>query len=490
MGLKTADRHTLPQVASGGEIRFLCVDLDGALVRADTLHESVVLLLKSNPWGLACALAVLFTRGIAAFKRAVSSRVSLRADLLPYNEPVVNYLKNEAARGRRILLVTAADLLVAEAVARHLPLFEAVQASDGSTNLKSAAKADRISRHLGAEPFEYLGDSLADVPVWKKAAGAIVVGPTRSIRRALSRAGVSITKEFKAAGSFRPIVRAMRIYQWSKNLLVFAPLLLSHRVFETARLLMAVKAFAAFCVAASAIYVINDLLDIDADRQHVRKRHRPFAAGTLTVAQGAALALALLTISLLIAAALPPRAGLLLALYVTASLVYTVYAKRRLFLDVTTLAGLYTIRLLIGGVAAGILISPWTLAFSIFLFSALASCKRLSELRADAPDRGDVLPGRPYLQADLVSLTALACSSGYAAVLVMALYLNSPDFVKLYTRPELMWCLAPLAAYWIGRAIMIANRGNMHDDPIVFAFRDRASQVVAAAAVAIIVASL
>jgi 4-hydroxybenzoate polyprenyltransferase/phosphoserine phosphatase len=490
MPSSTEGRETIGPIGDSHTLPALCVDLDGTLIRTDVLHENLLLLLKSSPWGFVCAVADLFRHGIAAFKRSVSSRVAIRPDLLPYNEEVVAYLRGESARGRRILLVTAADSLVAEAVAEHLGIFDAVLASDGFINLKAAAKADRIRRRLGGKPFEYAGDSSADIPVWKEAAGAIVVGPARSIRKALGRAGIRITREFDSGHNFGAIVRAMRVYQWSKNVLIFGPLLLSHTMFDKARLAPTVEAFAAFCAAASAIYIVNDLLDLQADRQHPRKRLRPFAAGDLTIAQGARLALILLGTCFAISLRMPPLGGLLMALYVVTSLMYSAFAKTRLFLDVITLAGLYTVRLLLGGAVAEIVISPWTLGFSMFFFTSLASCKRLSELRSGRAEDDSPLPGRAYFHLDLLSLTGLACSSGYVAVLVMALYLHSPDVVKLYRRPELMWCLVPLLAYWISRAIMIANRGSMHDDPILFALRDRASLVVGFVAFAVILASL
>ena len=490
MRSRTAGRETSDRIGDSHTPATLCVDLDGTLVRTDTLHENLLLLLKASPWGLVCAIADLLLHGIAAFKRSVSSRVAIRPELLPYNDEVVSYLKRESAGGRLIILVTAADLRVAEAVAEYLGIFDAVLASDGSINVKGAAKADLIRRRLGDEPFEYVGDSAADIAVWKQAAGAMVVGPARSIREALGSAGVRITREFGSGRRFGAAVRALRIYQWSKNLLIFGPLLLSHTVLVKAKLVPTIEAFAAFCAAASAVYVINDLLDLQADREHPRKRHRPFAAGEVSIAHGALLALALLATCFGISLRMPFLAGLLMALYVVTSLMYSFFAKTRLFLDVITLAGLYTVRLLIGGAAAKIVISPWTLGFSIFFFTSLASCKRLSELRAGRAERDGPIPGRAYLQLDLLSLTALACSSGYSAILVMALYLNSPDFVKLYKRPELMWCLVPLLAYWLSRAIMIANRGSMHDDPIVFAVRDRASLVVGLVVSAVVVASL
>jgi 4-hydroxybenzoate polyprenyltransferase/phosphoserine phosphatase len=473
------------------EAAVLCVDLDGTLIRADTLHESVLALLKTHPLALFHAIIVLFRRGIAAFKRSVASHVVPAPELLPYNQDLVHYLRDEAARGRRILLVTAADSRVAAAVAGRLGIFETFLASDGRSNLKGPAKAARIRDYLQGQPFDYIGDSQSDVPVWKDASAALVVNPSHATLRALHRAGVSVAGEFTAPAPAGALVRALRLYQWSKNLLVFVPLFLSHRVFDPDKLLLSIRAFAAFCAAASAIYVVNDLLDLDSDRRHPRKRHRPFAAGDATALEGVILAASLLALSLLLSIGLPLLATGLVALYIAASLFYNLYAKTRLFLDVAMLAGLYTVRLLCGGVATDIVISPWTLGFSIFFFTSLASCKRLSELRAGKPEQpADPLPGRAYFQSDLLSLTGIASSSAYAAVLVMALYLNSPDFMKLYERPWLMWSLVPLVSYWISRAIMIANRGSMHEDPIVFAFGDRASQVVGLIALAVILASL
>ena len=478
--------------SSGSELAaqtpVLCVDLDGTLVRTDTLHEQVLILLKTNPLGFLAALVELL-HGIAAFKRAVSLRAAFRPDLLPYREELVAHLREEARKGRQIVLVTAADRSIAEGVARHLGIFEAVLATEGSVNLKASVKAARIREFTKSEPFEYAGDSTADIPVWEAASAAILVNPTRSIRRALSRSGVSVTKEFHSSGSFADVLRAMRLYQWAKNLLVFLPIFLSHTIFQVPKLLLAAEAFLGFSMAASAIYIVNDLLDLDSDRQHPRKRFRPFAAARLSVVEGIVLAAVLFTLAGACTLFMPPLAKAVIAVYVVTSLSYSSYLKRMLFLDVITLAGLYTLRMLMGSVATAVVISPWTLAFSIFMFTSLAICKRLSELRAGGVPDDRRLPGRAYSPTDLASLTSLASSSGYVAVLVLALYLNSPEVMVLYRHPKVMWLLLPILAYWISRAIMIANRGDMHDDPIVFAFGDAASRVVGLGALAVVIGS-
>ncbi len=362
----------------------LCVDLDGTLIWADTLHESVLRLLGGDPPAFVSALLTLLLHGIAAFKRAVSSRVALRPDLLPYNKELVAYLSQQSAEGRRILLVTAADRLVAERIATHLGIFDGVLASDASTNLKSDEKVGEISRYLNGECFEYAGNSRSDIPVWKAASAAILVNPTRSMRRAVIRSGVRITREFRhgATSKLLACVRAMRIYQWAKNVLIFLPLLLSHRIFDIRLLMMAGIAFGILSAAASAAYVINDLLDLDSDRRHPHKCSRPFAAGALSIMNGIVLALALLAVSAAASLVLSPPARLLIVVYLTTNLLYSVKLKACLFLDIITLAGLYTLRVLFGGLVTGVVISPWTLAFSIFFFGFLATCKRLSELRS------------------------------------------------------------------------------------------------------------
>jgi 4-hydroxybenzoate polyprenyltransferase len=467
----------------------LCVDLDGTLVRTDTLHENLLLLLRTSPGRLLAATTKLFG-GIAPFKRAVASEMAIRADLLPYHQEFVEFLNHQASQKRRLLLVTAADRNVADGVATHLGIFEAVLASDGSKNLKARVKAEEIRNYLSGGSFAYAGDSPSDIPVWKAASAAILVNSNAATRRAVTGAGVPISNEFPRGKKFWAFVQAMRVYQWAKNLLIFVPLLLSHSVTNFQKLSTSLEAFGAFCLAASAIYIVNDLLDLDSDRQHVRKRRRPFASGTVTISQGLLLAIVLLAISFLVCLRLPVLARAMLAMYLVTSVAYSLVLKRMVFLDVITLAGLYTVRLMFGGLAARIVISPWTLAFSIFFFLSLATCKRLSELRAGGMENHGPLPGRAYSQTDLSSLTSIATSSAYVAMLILALYVNSPEVIALYRRPRLLWLLVPVLTYWVSRMIMKANRGDMHDDPIVFAFGDRSSRIAGLVVAAIVVAAV
>jgi 4-hydroxybenzoate polyprenyltransferase len=468
----------------------LCVDLDGTLVLTDTLHEQALMLIKQNPLAFCAALLALF-QGIAAFKREISSRVNLRADSLPYNEPFLEFLRAEAAGGRRILLVTAADRKVAEAVAERLRLFEVTLATDGTTNLKSKAKLAAIQSYLGGSAFEYAGDSAADFAVWRDSSGAVLVNSPAAFRQILDRDGVRIAKEFpRAQTGLKTFLRAIRVYQWSKNVLVFAPLALAHKLFDLRQVLNCMLAFLTISLAASAIYILNDLMDLQADRRHPRKRTRPFAAGTLSVQTGLTIALFLFCCTAITAVFLPRQAQLFVVFYIVLTSLYSAFIKQQLFLDITVLAGLYTLRVLFGGAASATTISPWTAAFSVFIFTSLAICKRVTELRTAGYDSDEIIPGRAYSPRDVPIIAALGCASAYAAVLVLALYVNSPEVIPLYRHPRILWILCPIVAYWISRILIIANRGQMHDDPIVFSFRDNASRLTALASLLTIAAAI
>jgi 4-hydroxybenzoate polyprenyltransferase len=286
-----------------------------------------------------------------------------------------------------------------------------------------------------------------------------------------------------AAGRSRAwaVLRAVRAHQWVKNLLVFVPILLDHRLFERDVMMRGLIAFVAFCLAASGGYVLNDLMDLEADRHHPAKRDRPFASSTLPVAVGMALAPLLLVASIVIGATRLPREFLaLLLLYIVMTTAYSSYLKRIAVLDVLLLAGLYTLRVLAGVAASGVRFSTWLLAFAMFLFLSLAFLKRHAELLALAPDQPVSLRRRGYLAGDVQWLGTMGSASGYLAVLVLALYLNSDEVVRLYRKPAVLFLVCPLLLFWTGRMWLLAHRGQIHEDPIVASARDPASYIVAA----------
>ncbi len=474
------------------EMTPLVLDLDGTLVRSDTLVETALRLLATHPWRLAALLPGAFGDR-AAFKRALAGAAPLDAASLPYNDDVLALAQAARDEGRPVFLATAADRHVALEVARHVGGIDDVMASDGTTNLKGAAKAAALERAFGRQRFDYVGDAPADLPVWRAARHAYVVAPSAGLLRAArSVCGqVSLVGVAPSAGRmWRLLARALRLHQWAKNFLVFVPLLAAHATGGT-RVAHAVLAFLAFSLCASSVYLLNDLLDLPHDRAHATKRHRPFASGALPLGWAPGLMAGLGMAVLAICALLPAQFLAMLALYYVCTLSYSFVLKRRAVWDVVMLAGLYTLRIFAGAAATHIPISPWLLAFSLFLFFCLAVVKRLTELTlfVRRTPEAPVLSGRGYAPEDLDMLRSMAASSGYMAVLVMALYVNSGEVLPLYRHPSALWALCPILLFWVSRVLMLANRGLMHDDPVVFALRDRVSLATGLASLLAILAA-
>jgi len=454
----------------------LCIDLDGTLVRTDLLAESALRAIKEQP---VAALSAGFglLQGRAHFKHRLAGLVDLRVDLLPYHPAVLALAAAAKSAGRPVVLVTAANRKYAQQIALHLGFFDAVHASDETTNLAADAKAGLLVQRYGEGGFDYVADAKTDVAVWRHARRAVVVDPQAGVLSGLVR--LNIAHEVLSQRS--PVVgllRALRPHQWLKNTLVFLPLLAAHLYLDPAALLGAGLAFVSFSLTASAGYIINDLLDLDADRQHARKRGRPFACGDLPLIWGPVLIVLLLAGGGVTGALLSPLFLLVLLTYFATTLVYSLYLKRQPTLDVLTLAGLYTLRVIGGTAAIGVEPSFWLLAFSMFLFLSLAYLKRYAELETLRRDGGAWAAGRGYGVRDLELVRELGIPAGYGAVLVLALYINSPQVGVLYNHPKLIWLICPLLLYWIARTWTIAHQGLTHDDPLVFAIADRGSQVI------------
>ncbi len=466
----------------------LVLDLDGTLVSGDTLVEAALRLLAADP----LAFLATLTADRARLKRRMATAVTLNPASLVYNQAVLDLAHSARDEGRPVFLATAADDGIARAVADHVGLFDGVMASDGHTNLKGNAKAAALVARFGAQGFDYAGDAAADLPVWAQARRGFVVAPAaRLLARARAVCGDATAVGAVVSNRPRLVARAMRLHQWAKNVLVFVPLLAAHRAHGLS-LLHACLGFLAFSLCASSVYLLNDLLDLPHDRLHPTKRRRPFASGALPLAWGPGLMVALLGLTLLAAAALPLTFLGMLAAYYASTLAYSFVLKRRAVWDVVALAGLYTLRIFAGAAATSIPISPWLLAFSLFLFFCLAVVKRLTELTLHVRAGGAAaLAGRGYRAEDLDMLRSMAASSGYMSVLVMALYINSADVLPLYHHPSALWALCPILLFWVSRVLMLSNRGEMNDDPVVFALRDRVSLLTGAASlVAVLAATL
>jgi len=477
-----AAAETRPEVA-------LCVDLDGTLILSDSLFESALLLLKKQPF-MVFFFALWLLRGRAVLKAEIARRVQLDPAALPYNRELLSWLESERAGGRSLWLCTAANVTLADAVASHIQLFDGVIASDTRTNLAGDSKAAALVERFGERGFDYCGNEHRDLLVWRHANGAIVTNASAALER-LAAGETQVLKVIQArGGKVRAAFKAIRPHQWAKNALIFVPLLAAHRARDTAALVDVVLATIAFCLCASSVYVLNDLLDLQADRAHARKSKRPFAAGTLPISAGLGLVPGLLLISVAIAAVLPAKFQLVFASYYVVTVAYSFSLKGKVIVDAMTLAGLYTLRIIAGAAAASVPLSFWLLLFSVFLFLSLAFVKRFAELDALRRQQRLRAAGRGYHVEDLPVLQSLGTASGYLSVLVLALYINSPAIQSLYREPKLIWLLCVLMLYWISRVWMKAQRGEMHDDPVVFALKDRISLVVGVVSVVTVILAI
>ena len=454
--------------------RPLCVDLDGTLVKSDTFVDSLMVLARRHP------LALLRTpswalKGKAYFKSQVASMVTLDAAYLPYNRPLLNYLRDEHAAGRKLYLATGADRVLALNIAAHLGIFADVIASDGRVNLTGRNKLQHLEQRFAADGFDYIGNALPDLPLLQEAQQAMVANPALSLNSALKSRNVLVNRKFLDRARLpAALMRALRVHQWAKNLLVFLPLLLGHSL-RAAPVMAASAAFFCFCFMASATYIFNDLLDLEPDRVHLNKRKRAFAAGDLSVTTGLGISFSLLAIALITAAYLPRTFLIYLLLYLVTTLAYSLSLKRIVLVDVVILSSLYTIRMMAGSAATHDPVSPWLAAFSIFLFLSLAMVKRFSELQNLHARGVNPTNGRGYLLSDIEQLRSFGTSSAYASIVIFALYINGRDVVALYHLPNRMWLITPLLILWVSRVWLLASRGLLDEDPVVFALSDRMS---------------
>lgn len=459
------------------DLPIIAVDLDGSLIKTDSLYESVVQLLRNSPITI-LQLFFWLLKGKARLKAEVAKRVSLNPLTLPYNQELITWLKDQKTMGRKVILCTASDQLIAQSIADHLGMFDAVIASDGKTNVAGSNKRLVLQQAFGERGYDYVGNSASDIEVWYGACKAIVVNARGSIlKKVHTVAEVSkvIPPVPRSATHWRKV---FRVHQWLKNLLLFVPLFAAHQIGNTHALQTLLLAFISFSACASAVYITNDLLDLEIDRQHPRKRHRPFASGAVPIAYGVFLAPLLGIVSLILSLAVGPVFFSWLITYFILTTAYSISLKRFVLIDCLTLTGLYTMRIIIGGAVVDIPISFWLLAFSTFIFLSLAFVKRYAELQLQAAHGNTSAKGRGYHISDAPLIQTFGITAGYASVLVLALYINSESVVSLYDKPQIIWMVIPLMLFWISWVWMKAQRGQMHDDPIVFAIKDRGSLFV------------
>ncbi len=468
-------------INSQNKLPPLVVDLDGTLIHSDLLQESFFSFLLKKPTSIFLPLKWLF-KGKANLKKHLAQNVDIHVENLPYDQRVIKLINDERQKGRKIILATASHIIYAKQVAEHLKLFDDVFATENGINLSAQNKRNKLVKEFGEGGFDYVGNSHDDIAVWQKARAAIVVNADFGVKKKAQKLGnveqiISFPKNI-----FKVWAKALRLHQWVKNCLIFVPLLASHKLDKIDLLCNGALAFLFFGFCASHVYLFNDLIDLQNDRHHATKRFRPMASGLISVTSSLTISFALLLTSFIGAFYfLPLWFGISLATYYILTLAYSLFLKRLVMLDIISLAALYTMRIIAGAFAFGEILTFWMLAFSMFIFLSLSLVKRYAELfDKRAQGSAEKAHGRCYYPSDLEMLSSLGAASGYLSVMILALYIQDKATISLYSHPRIIWFACPLLLYWISRVWMITHRGQMHDDPVVFAIKDKISWLVGA----------
>ncbi len=455
----------------------IIVDLDGTLIKTDILWESLILLAKNSPLKL-FFLPFWLSKGKAYLKSKIADSVTPDVSVLPYSSEISDFLKKSKTENRRIVLASASDERLVKKIASHLGLFDDAFGSTVENNLRGERKLELIKEITNENGFEYIGNEKADIPIWNASKRAYVYSSSRSLRNKVSEREKGIHFFRKPSPDIMVFFRAFRVHQWIKNILLFVPLVLAHD-FSFEKIITLFVAFIAMSLCASSVYIINDILDIEADRHHRSKRKRPFAAGELSIPSGIAMSLLLLTASILLSSILSLNFLWVLLSYFLFTSIYSLILKETLLLDVIGLSALYSLRIFAGGVVASVPISQWFLAFSTFFFLDLAFLKRFIELNESKLLNRTKLKGRNYYTDDLQTIKSSGISCGYISVLVFYLYITDSSTVnELYRNKEWLWLVGPLLIYWHTRMWILAQRKGIESDPVLFTVKDLTSWIV------------
>ena len=455
----------------------LIVDLDGTLINTDLLHEGFLIFLKKNIFNLFRCLIWLIN-GKSNLKKNLSEHVKIPYELLPVNKNLVEFMKAESAKGRKIILATASYRSQAFEISNLIPVFNEIIATDDAINLKGEKKRKLLVEKFGEKNFDYVGNSNSDLKIFASCRYSYLVNPSGSLTKKTMKISELKKSWHVTKTSGYTIVKAIRAYQWIKNLLIFIPLITSHTFQSITPFLNGLMAFLSFSFIASAGYILNDLMDLNADRAHPEKCRRPLASGELSITSGVVLGILLICSSLIIASTQNSHFIGILLLYFFSSIVYSFFLKRMALYDVFMLALLYSIRIFAGGIVIDVPISFWLIAFSTFIFLSLALVKRYSELMQMNDQTSLESRGRQYSITDTNLLEIMGIVSGYMSIIVLSLYINSKEVTLLYTNPKLLWALSVLFLFWISRIWLKAIRGEMTDDPILFAIKDKSSYFI------------
>jgi 4-hydroxybenzoate polyprenyltransferase len=463
----------------------LVVDLDGTLINTDSLWDGFFQLMRSQPYLIVVVLRLIFSRNLAELKKYLAPYSLQTLETWHFNTVVMDYIISVRSEKRPVYLATAADRTIAEAIAAKLQCFDGVFASENGINLRGEEKAKKLVRVFGERCFDYIGDDVSDIAVWERCREALVVERSKHIAHALRNCNQQYTVLHDLQPALRDYLRVLRCRHWVKNFLVFIPIVLAH-VLSGATLLAGSAAFVSFCACASGVYILNDLLDLPADRRHPIKSKRPFADGTIPLQQAPVLMICSLLFIMMPIFLLPWVFTVTLTVYFILNLFYSFALKRILFVDILLLAIFYILRIIAGGLAIGSLPSNWLLSFCLFIFVSLALIKRSTELIINEGNSKNGVSRRAYLIKDRAMLEMMAVGSGIASVVVLNLYIDSLRAADMYTTPQFLWLLCPILLYWIGRIFLLAHRGQMHDDPVDFTITDKTSILCVALGIIVI----
>lgn len=480
----TAGPRTGGQAAKqppGARARTVVVDMDMTLLEHDSLHEQLVRLVFM-PW-LWLGLARAFMAGKTAVKAFCAQHVVLDPATLRACGEVLAFIERERRAGSRIVLCTAADRRTAQLLTDHLGLFDEVIATEGGTNLKGEAKAAALAARFPGG-FVYAGDHSADLAVWARSEGMVLVGVKDQTARKARALGKPVVAELRPAASAarrrRAWIDSLRPHHWSKNVLIFVPLVLAHEWANPFLLGKVAVGFLLLLAVTSASYFVNDLADLDADRQHATKRFRPIASGAIPLAQAAAFPVLAIPPALMAALALNLTFGFALAAYLAITLAYSFGLKRIPLLDTFVIGVLFTMRIVMGAAFVAADLPVWLLTFSMFFFFSLAVAKRHVEIVRARTVGGDSLRARGYTPDDWPLTLVIGIASAIGSLIILTLYMVDEAFrVVGYSRPAFLWATTLLLAVWVGRVWLLTHRGLMNDDPVAFALRDRPSRLLA-----------
>jgi len=454
----------------------LVVDLDGTFLNTDLLYESIVLLIKRNPLYV-FLIPIWLLQGKIYLKKKLHQLVNLNFSLLPYNKNLLDFLEMEMDSGREIVLATASLQSNAVQVAKKFPMLFGEVCGSEMINLKGKKKLEFLLTKYGQAGYDYIGNSYADLPIFAESRHSFLVTDDKILTNRTKKVSNLQRRWSNHRNGFKDFLKAIRAYQWIKNLLIFVPLITSHS-FDLKNIISAFVGFIAFGMVASSGYLINDLIDLESDRAHARKCFRPMASGGLSIPFGVIITVILFSIGLAIAALLGLQFLLIVSVYFVLTLAYSLYLKKIAMADVFTLAILYSIRVIAGAILINVLLSSWLISFSMFLFLSLALVKRYGELYK-VKDAGEkVNKAREYNLFDLQLLQTMGIASGFISVIVFSLYLDSHDVALLYSNPKPMWIISFLFLFWNSRIWLKASHGQMTDDPIIYTVKDKLSYLI------------